>query len=123
MIHYLLIRRDLPFGTCLAQLAHAAGNSVGEWMVNKPPLITEWADPMTVVVLGVRNQRVLLSWIRRLNKQNIKYTVVREPDEPWNGEAMAIGVWPGEREKLAPVFSELQTYTEFEGPRNLEDVR
>lgn len=138
MIHYLLVRRDLPFGVTLAQLAHAAANSMAAWYdadigidydlnpvdgycdcsLDRP----HWKD-MTVVVLGVRNKRVLLSWIRKLNKAKVDHTVIREPDEPWNGDAMAIGVWPGEREDLEEHFTELNTYTEFEGPRELTEVR
>ena len=123
MIHYLLVRRDLPFGVTLAQLAHAAADSI---MHSRYLALTPGT---TVVVLGVRNEITLKKWARKLSwrKHGVPHTLVREPDAPWNGQLMAIGVWPGERSKLEPIFKTLQTFR-FEDwtghvPTRLEDVR
>ena len=128
MIHYLIVRKDLPFGVTLAQLSHAAADSMAAWYDFNGDLDFDMYPQeghcncrverphygnMTIVVLGVKNKRVLLSWIRRLTKANIHHSVVREPDAPYNGDATAIGVWPGEREKLEPFFEELEIYKEL----------
>lgn len=70
----------------------------------------------TVCVLGVKDERALLKEHARLNKQGIEHTLVEEPDAPWNGAGMAIGVKPGTRDDLSPYFTGLQTYREFGGP-------
>src|SRR4051812_44245768 len=108
MIHYLLIRRDLPFGVTLAQLAHAAANSMEEW-IKEESFVDDDAHyidfpatygGMTVVVLGVRDRVALKNWEMRLKRKKIPMTTVHEPDEPWNGQLMAIGIWPGYRHSL-----------------------
>ena len=119
MIHYLLIRRDLPFGVTLAQLAHAAANSMEDWLKwetgTSPSDMGSLFDtpdfpphePMTVVVLGVRDRISLERWQRKLNRKKVRNTVVREPDAPWHNQMMAIGVWPGEKADLSDHFKRL----------------
>ncbi len=114
MIHYLLIRRDLPFGVTLAQLAHAAANSMENWLKSET-YVNDWDneidfpthEPMTVVVLGVRDRISLERWARKLHKKGVKHTVVREPDAPWHNQMMAIGIWPGEKDDLSGHFKRL----------------
>jgi len=116
MIHYLIIRRDLPFGVTLAQLSHAAANSMEDWLKSELYVWFEtlkWPDhkPMTVVVLGVRDELTLRRWHKKLTKRKVKHTVVKEPDGGWDNQLMAIGVWPGDRDKLEPVFKKLNTFS------------
>lgn len=140
MIHYLLVRRDLPFGVTLAQLAHAAADSMSKWINDSSYASCSltrncWVtgpktSGMTVVVLGVKNERILKNWERKFQKRYnriLTFTSVREPDAPWNGQLMAIGVHPGPRDILGPIFKNLQTFRfeDWTGQefKRLEDVR
>lgn len=129
MVHYLIVRRDLPFGVTLAQVAHAAADSMEDWICSEKYVLIgdRNFEPMTVVVLGVRNELSLRARERKLKRLKIPYVGVREPDEPWNGELMSIGVWPGERDQLEPIFKNLQAFRfeDWSGERHmrLEDVR
>ena len=100
-IHYILVRRDLPFGTTLAMVAHA-GQLGGFYS--------------TVAVLGVRNERQLEKWCLKLADLDVLHEDIQEPDAPWNGALMAISVGPGYRDELSPHFRDLAPYYEFEGP-------
>jgi hypothetical protein len=48
----------------------------------------------TVLVFGARDERELLRTAQRLDTANIEFHLVREPDAPWSGAAMALGVYP-----------------------------
>jgi len=80
--HYCVVREDLPLGIQAAMLVHAAGES--------GPAVTG----TTAVVLGVPNETALRRLIIALNYSNASYTVIKEPDPPWNGQTMAIGIAP-----------------------------
>lgn len=67
-----------------AQLVHAAGESV----VGQVPSGTH------AVVLGVENESHLSQVEDRLRLLSIPHRAVREPDSPWNGALMAIGIRP-----------------------------
>lgn len=132
MIHYLIVRRDLPFGTTLAQLAHAAANSMADWIrYNTHPYIEDelWAEVdipshwgMTVVVLGVKGLARLRKVEYRLKAKGVAHTVIREPDQPWNDQMMAIGVWPHEDEpEWRELFAEYEIYHTFQGPKETTD--
>lgn len=103
-IHYILVRRDLPFGVTLAQVAHAAAES-------------GHGQHHTVSVLGVKDEKALRKWAKRLSERGIPHGCIHEPDEPWNGALMAIGVDPGLRLRLSWHFKRLDTYRIYEGPR------
>ena len=61
------------------------------------------------VVLSARNE-ARLAWLeRQLKKHKIKHKAIREPDAPWDGQLMAIGLHPCERsELLAKLFKDYQ---------------
>lgn len=84
-------------GTLTAQLVHAAGE-------------TGPADPGThAVVLSAKNERHLLRIERQLIRKNIKHHSIREPDYPWNGAIMAIGLYPSsDRASVRPVTKKLK---------------
>lgn len=107
-IHYILVRRDLPFGTTLAMVAHAAAES-------------NYGNHYTVAVLGVRNLSRLKKYETKLKQAEVGFVSVCEPDMPWDGQLMSIGLHPGPRERLAPLFTNLQTYKEWEGPKEVKD--
>jgi len=91
----------LPLGTLCAQLVHSAGE-------------TGPTEPGThAVVLSARNEKHLLKIEQRLTHYKIKYHSVREPDAPYNGELMAIGIFPTcDRKFLKPVTKRLRLLTE-----------
>lgn len=82
--HYCIVRGDLPRGVMAAQLVHAAGESVrGEL----PP-------HTRAVVLAVADEAALLRVAARLHDLGVPHRLIREPDPPWHGAAMSIGVCP-----------------------------
>jgi peptidyl-tRNA hydrolase len=112
-IHYIIVRRDIPFGTALAMTAHAAADSMEEYIAS---LNLMWSapphDPMTAVVLGVDSKEELQKVSEALYTLLIPHHKVIEHGPIWQNEFMAIGVFPGERERLSPAFSQLTTYKE-----------
>ena len=98
--HYLVVRSDLPLGDAMAQLAHAAGHTGGPRTVGA-----------SVVVLGVPNEQGLLELADKLAGAGMNPIVVREPDAPWCGAAMALGIEPLVRNRRTRrLFGELALY-------------
>lgn len=95
--HYCIVREDLPLGALAAQLVHAAGESGP-------------TEPGThAVVLSAKDQNHLLKIERQLTNHNIQHHSVREPDAPYYGELMAIGIFPiCDRSLLKPVVKKLR---------------
>lgn len=97
LIHYIIVRRDIRrtvrgsgIGALAAQVAHAAGESFAAWEARY-----HWTPRGTIAcVLGVPNERALKHVLQRLDDAGIKCNAIYEPDAPWNGALMAIGVWP-----------------------------
>lgn len=87
LYHYCIARIDLPVGDLAAQLIHAAGESSPG---NLPP-------ETRAVALGARSEIELLKLEQKLKKKNIPHVAIREPDEPWCGQIMAIGIAPCRR--------------------------
>lgn len=130
MIHYLIIRGDLPFGVTLAQLSHAAAESMASWLKREAWSARELYDiyfpytaDMTVVVLSVADRLALRRLARKLLKKKVDFHLVKEPDAPWHGQEMAIGVWPGERDRLEPFFKKLNTFQYSDWTGNPEHYR
>lgn len=67
-----------------AQLVHAAGESAPG----------DLAPGTHAVVLGVDNEAELQEIEARLFQFDVPYHAIREPDAPWQGALMAIGVVP-----------------------------
>lgn len=76
LYHYVLVRSDAPVGVQIAQAIHA-----GE---NEPP-------GTHVVALHATEQQLLELEIQ-LRSIGYSFKAVREPDPPWNGQLMAIGI-------------------------------
>ena len=87
-------------GALAAQLVHAAGE-------------TGPTEPGThAIVLSARDQEHLLKIEQQLKNYKIRHHSVREPDPPWNGELMAIGLYPtSDRSTLKPVTKKLKLLT------------
>lgn len=103
-IHYIIVRRDLPFGVTLAQVAHAAAES------------SDGGNHTTVSILGVRDEQILLRLANKLGRKGLDISCICEPDAPYFNQLMAIGVKPGNRLMLARHFRKLQTYNVLNKP-------
>jgi len=84
LTHFCIVRSDLPLGVIAAQLVHAAGESAPGGL----PSGTH------AVVLGADDEAALQEIEERLFQFNVPFHGVREPDSPWDGALMAIGVVP-----------------------------
>lgn len=84
--HYVIVRRDLPHGVQVAQTIHAAGESAGRV-----------APGTHAVALHARDEQQLLEIEQRLAASPFQFQAIREPDAPWLGALMAIGLSPVHR--------------------------
>lgn len=84
LTHYCLIRQDLPRGVLAAQLIHAAGESAPGGL----------PSGTIAVALAARDEAHLASLELQLRHLGIPHRAIREPDKPWNGALMAIGIEP-----------------------------
>jgi hypothetical protein len=82
--HYCIVRADLPRGVLAAQLIHAAGES-------SPGGLPEGTRAVALAACGELH---LASIERRLQELGIDHRAIREPDPPWDGALMAIGLTP-----------------------------
>lgn len=88
-------------GVILAQVVHAAGESAQNTTV--PP-------NTHAVVLAVPDEQSLLLVEAKLLHHNIQFAAIREPDAPWNGQLMTIGIKPQPRAKLRKLLANLPLY-------------
>lgn len=95
--HYCITRADLPHGTQAAQLIHAAGES-------SPGNIHSGTFAFALIT---PNEQALQDLSFALFMGGIPHKCIFEPDAPWTGQMMAIGVCPGPRKKLRKYFSNL----------------
>ena len=96
--HYCVVRNDVPLGVLAAQLLHAAGESSPG---NLP-------SGTIAVALSAEDEIELLRVEQRLLKYDIPHVSIREPDAPFYGELMAIGIKPGLKSQLRKHFSNLK---------------
>lgn len=82
--HFVIVRDDLPRGVLAAQVIHAAGES------------TDGPVPSGThaVALAAPSEEALERIEQRLIEHDVPHTSIREPDAPWNGALMAIGIRP-----------------------------
>lgn len=116
--HYIVVRRDLPFGVLCAQIAHAAGESFyalrpgsseerapvsnQEVAGSNPARGSTFNPSQTIaVILGARNEHRLKRLAADLLQANVPHVVIQEPDPPYDGQCMAIGLVPGDKSELA----------------------
>jgi hypothetical protein len=81
------VRRDLPIGTLAAQLIHAAGVSAAAGPGALPP-------DSRAIALMVDGEAELALLAERLELAAVPHVAIREPDPPWSGALMAIGISP-----------------------------
>jgi hypothetical protein len=87
LYHYCIIRADLPKGTQLAQTIHAAGES----SPGNLPTDTR------AIALAAKDEAQLLGLEAELRLAGIDFKAIREPDAPYLGALMAIGLAPAVR--------------------------
>lgn len=97
LFHYVVVRKDLPLGIMAANIIHAAGES-------SPGGLHEGTH---AVCLSTPNEAALLEVAARLEREGVKITRVVEPDAPYDGALMSIGVAPGKKEDLKRHLSSL----------------
>jgi peptidyl-tRNA hydrolase len=88
-------------------LVHAAGESSAIRLANLP-------EDTHAIVLTAEGEPALAALSERLTKAGVQHVMIRDtpsgrrqPDAPWNGALMALGIVPGEREVLRRFFSSL----------------
>lgn len=84
LTHYVIVRADLPIGIIAAMIAHAAGES-------SPGSLPEGTH---AIVLSVPDEATLHALLARLTLSGLAWHPVYEPDAPYFGQLMAIGVAP-----------------------------
>lgn len=97
LTHYVIVRSDLPRGIQAANIVHAAGES-------SPGDLPEGTHAICLVV---PDESALLDVERRLTREALPFVRVVEPDAPYCGALMALGVRPGRKEVLRRALSSL----------------
>ncbi len=98
--HFVIVRRDLPPGVLAAQLVHAAGESSNG----------DLAEGTFAVVLAVADQAALSAERARLSLAGVAHVAIHEPDAPYDGALMAIGLRPGPRSQLRRHVAQLPLF-------------
>jgi hypothetical protein len=113
LYHYILVRQDLPFSVQMVNVAHAAGESI----------TTPIPSNTRAVLLHVKDEAQLLDCARLIEKKGLTHVLVREPDEPFNNSAMAIGLEPSNRRNmLRRLFYNLELVKEKQKKIQVVDV-
>jgi hypothetical protein len=97
LTHYVIVRADLPRGIQAAQIIHAAGES-------SPGGLPEGTY---AVALVARDELHLTLLAEELEKREVRFVRIREPDRPYDGALMALGLVPGRKEHLRRHLSTL----------------
>jgi len=103
LCHYVIVREDLPLGVMAAQLVHAAGES-------SPGNL---ADGTYAVVLACPDEATLERLAVRLLRAGVAFTAVREPDPPYCGALMALGLAPRHKSELQRHLSDVPLLKRF----------
>lgn len=69
---YVLVRKDLT----KAQQAVQGGHALAQFLLNH---FSHWENG-TLIYLGVRSERQLVNWIRKLDRKQIDVAIWKEPD-------------------------------------------
>lgn len=80
-----------------AQLVHAAGESSPG---NIPP-------DTHAVVLSCKDESELLAYAQLLAQHGVPHVLIREPDLPYSGQAMALGAFAEDRTQLRKLLARL----------------
>lgn len=98
LVHYIIVRRDLPLGLVLANVAHAAGESFYQLaqQATFELLDLEGFEPSETIAIvkGARNEGRLKKLHEALAAADVPHSFITETDGEYTGQAMAIGVVP-----------------------------
>jgi len=100
----VVVRADLPRGIQAAQIIHASGESA---------VLTNYLPPGTnAVALQVHDEAALVKLGRALDAANIPFVKIRENDDPYRDQLMAVGIAPILRTpKLKRIFGGVKLLT------------
>jgi hypothetical protein len=113
LIHYVVVRADLPRGIQSAAIVHAAGESAAAWLAEQfkadllEPAYIGLPQETHAVVLTVPDQSALLAVSRRLDMARVRHCPIDEPDAPYSGAWLSLGLFPGAKEVLRRYVSSL----------------
>lgn len=94
LTHYIIVRKDLPLGVLAAMVTHAAGESGALYQSEEDGRFRG----ATAVVLQAENEPDLMKIEEYLHGLDLPYVVVIESGGIYDGETMAIGIVPCERD-------------------------
>lgn len=97
----MIVRDDAPPGVQLAQTIHAAG-----WSAQLPD--ARAASPPTTAIALAASVEALAALARALADAGVPHVLVHEPDDPWRGALMAIGVVPSPRARVRRFVAHLR---------------
>lgn len=92
------MRSDLPRGIQAAQLVHAAGHS---------GRVGHLPEGTYAVALACRDEGELRALVERLKSAGLPFHLIHEPDAPYFGALMAIGLEPGYKSTFRKFLSNL----------------
>lgn len=98
LIQYVVVHETKDRGVIAVQAIHAATECLGKEDVPVP-------SDTRLCVLVAKNSSELEDLATNLSFSAIPFTLIREPDAPYNNSATAVGVAPGEQERLKPFFT------------------
>jgi hypothetical protein len=104
----------LTLGDFSAQLTHAAGESAGLFGAPLP-------KNTFAVVLAVPDEAGLLKLEIKLAKHGIEYCLIREPDEPFLGQATALGIKPMLRSDISKLLANYPLIRELNETRHRQN--
>lgn len=93
----MVVRADLPRGIQAANLVHAAGESSPGGL----------AEGTLAVVLTVPDEASIKALACKLERERVRHVRVVEPDAPYHGALMALGLAPVPREEVRRHLSSL----------------
>lgn len=87
LVHYVILRGDLPHGLQVANAIHAAGESGAR--LGRPLEVGTIA-----VALAVKDEPHLRELARMLDHAGLAFERIRESEGPYAGQWMALGIHP-----------------------------
>jgi len=94
----VIVRADLPHGMQVAQTIHAAGESTRGVLL---------PEDTHAVALHARSELELQAIEAKLRAARIPHRAIREVDQPYSGQLMAIGIHPLMGEEVRRLLSNL----------------
>jgi peptidyl-tRNA hydrolase len=94
----VIVRQDLPRGIQAAQLIHASGHSARVGLL---------PEGTYAIALSCRDEGELRTLSERLKAAGLAHHLIHEPDSPYGGALMALGLEPNYKSKFRRYLSNL----------------